>query len=90
MKKLLISLATGLFLITCVIILESEHGIELMFTCIFFLVFMVWPVVHAILAKDMPFFWVLINFSFGIVGYCFFLFFLINKEKLNLPKVEAD
>jgi len=54
-------------------------------TMIFVASFVGVPVIHALIAhpSKMPFHWVFINFFFSIVGYAFFLFFLINRDKLG-------
>ncbi|MEW4366451.1 hypothetical protein [Aliikangiella maris] len=43
------------------------------------------PVLHALIAhpKKMPFYWVFINLFGSLVGYAFFLFFLLNRDKLS-------
>ncbi len=57
-------------------------GASMIFT--FFLVGI--PLIHALTAypKKMPFHWVFVNTFIPIVGYAFFLFFLVSRDKLSL------
>jgi len=57
-------------------------GVSMIFS--FFLVGI--PLIHALIVypKKMSFHWIFVNTFIPIVGYAFFLFFLVNRDKLSL------
>ncbi len=88
LKKTLITVAVALVCVGIAVLIESGVLSRMKMDIggmLFGVLIIGGPVLHALIAhpKKMPFYWVFINLFGSLVGYAFFLFFLINRDKLS-------